>query len=137
MQREFMLHVRKATKVLPVRILQPTLQQRRIGLVEGMFEIMQTDQQAYRFGWRAIIRAIAFRQRDIKTVPIDPICQQYQWVIRVEQLIKMRLEKLKLTVWRGGRWFHGTKLQGFEGPANKCLQILTPNNQTANRELQN
>ena len=98
MNRAIVLHVRVATKRLPVRVLNPTRDDRFIGLVERVFEIVQADHQTRRFARGAVVIAIAFGEHQIALIPIDVLGNLHQRVLGIEQLIKVSLEEFECIV---------------------------------------
>ena len=124
MQRQFVLHGGEAAEVLPVRVFDPAIEQRLVGFVEGVLQIMQADQQPSRLGRRADVRGVAVGERRLEAVPVDFVCQDEQRMIVVEQLSELRLKQIELTRFRSRFGLHADlKLQGNGPSRSHCLQF--------------
>ena len=85
---------------------------------------MQSHQQANRLGRRSEVFAVALRQSGVKTLPVNPICQQVQRMIVVEQLLELRLKQIQLAGFRPWFGLHADlKLQAFDALTLHCLQF--------------
>ena len=67
-----------------------------VRFVEGVFEVLQADHQAKRFGRGAHVLAVAVGECHVESRPVDLVSQLHQRVIAVEDLIEMGLKKFKL-----------------------------------------
>ena len=88
-----MLHVRVTAKILPVRILNPTLDDGFVRRIESMFEIVQPDHQPRGQCGRTVVRAVEFADAFLKMFPVELLRQFDQRMRRIEQLIKVSLKE--------------------------------------------
>lgn len=104
------------TEELPVRILHPAIEQRFVRLIERVLQVVQTNEQTDVLSGRASLRAVTIRESDVEAIPVNLPGQKAERVVEIQQLIKLRLEKVELTGFRTRFGLHaGLKLQGFEG----------------------
>ena len=76
---------------------------------------MQAHQQSNRLGRSPNIRSVAVRQSYIETIPIDPVCQNEQRMIVVEQLLEPYLKQIQLADFRSRFGLHADLiLQAFD-----------------------
>ena len=124
MQRHLVLHRFVPTKVLPVGILDPAIEERLVGFVEGVLQIVQSDQQPNRFGGRAGVGAVAVFEGQIEALPVDLVGQDVERMLVVEQLLEAGVEQIELAGFRFWSGLHADlKLQG-NGPSRfDCLQF--------------
>ncbi len=116
MQRQLILHRRESAEVLPIRVFDPTRDDRLVRFVERVFQIVQPNHQPHGLAWRTVVGAIAVSQRRVETLPIDLVGKFDQRMIGVQNLIEMRLKKMKLVATSLRSRLHACLiLQGFEG----------------------
>ena len=94
--RGFVLHVRETAEVRPIYIFDPAVHDGLVGFVEGVFEVLQADDQANRLGRGALVFALAVGECRVEPGPVDLVSQLHQRVIAIEDLIEMGLEKFKI-----------------------------------------
>ena len=128
--REFVLHITVAGKVLPIRILDPECLHVFVADVEGVLEIAEAHEQS---DWRARPAGLGIERLKLvlETLPIDFVSHLNQRVVLIEHLLKVCLEKMKLIFERVWLWLHFfvLKLQGFEHSSMNTLQYYTPSQQ--------
>jgi hypothetical protein len=88
-----MNEVLESAEILPVGVLQQPGDNRFIAFVKSMFQVMQPDQQAGRFG-RAPLLGIERTELFVKDRPVDLIGQQIQRMPPIENLVKTRPEEI-------------------------------------------
>jgi len=124
-QRQFVLHGREAAKTLPIGILHPTRDQRLVGFIEGVFQVVQADEQSRCLGRRAHVVRVELGKRRVKTRLIDLLCQDHQRMVWIKQLVEVGAKQIELVVIALRTWSHGSpKLQETEDVVVNILQIL-------------
>ena len=76
-ERNFVLHRVEAAEVLPVRVFSPAFQHGRIGFVERVLQIVQSDKQPNTFCGSSHVGAVAFGEEFVEPLPVDPSQQAH------------------------------------------------------------
>jgi len=85
---------------------------------------MQTNQQTNRLAQRTHVRAVAIGQLYLEPIPIDLVRHNEQWVILIQQLLKLSLKQIQLARFRPRFRLHACpKLQGFDQKDEESLQF--------------
>jgi hypothetical protein len=113
---QLMLEILLAAEVLPVRIFHPPHNDLVIRKRIHVFEVLQSDHLASRFGWTAIVWAIQFAKGDVEAVPVDQISELVELVPLIEHVVQTVAEQV------GGRRFIGCFWTHFLFPE---LQAIT------------
>ena len=93
-------------QVLPVRVLDPTLDHDFVRASKCVFQVMETGNQAGRQGWGALVWAKKLAELLIQGWPIDEVGQSVQFMSGVEEVRKAGVEQVGLAGRFLGSWFH-------------------------------
>ena len=88
----------ETAKVLPVRVLKKTINNRLVALTKGVLEVMKTNHQTDRLGRTALTLTVARTELGFEYRPVNSMGELDKRVVHVEDLIETRLEKLEGTL---------------------------------------
>ena len=108
-ERQLVLEVLEAAKVLPAGILNKPLHHRLVALVEGVLEIMQAHHQTDRRSRPALAGAVERAKRVLEYLPFELAGKLVKGMFPIQNLIQMRLEQFQF----GLGLFRGHKSPAF------------------------
>ena len=91
-----MLEMDLAAKLLPVRILHPSVYHFLVRHAVHMLQHLQTHHQASGFAGAPLIRAIQGSEAFIEHRPVDHLGQAVEFVIAVDDVVQLQSEQIEL-----------------------------------------
>ena len=86
--------------MLPVGILDPAFEQRLIEFVDGVLQIVQTDEQSDGCTYGSEVRAMPLRKWSNETISVEILCHRTQPMTVIEQLLILNVEQMQLAAFR-------------------------------------
>ena len=91
-----MLDIDLAAKLLPVRILHPSVDHFLVRHAVQMLQHLQTHHQASGFAGAPLIRAIQGAEAFVEHRPVNHLGQAIEFVIAVDDVVQLQSEQVEL-----------------------------------------
>ena len=119
-----MFEVLLAAEVLPVRVLNPALDHKFIGEVEGVLQVVQCDHQANGHAGTSFAFGVECAEALYGTVPVNVGCEFDQPLVLIHKIDQLGSKQLVLALKLSD--FRSHQLPRFRLPLIPFMTIWTP-----------